>query len=324
MLHSLWFPMLYGLALFLFGMKVMEAALQRWAGPRLHQWLHYAAATPLKGMLTSAGLTALLQSSTAVTVITIGFANAGLLGQAGILGIILGTNIGTTLTTELISLNIGAAAFPLLLLSLLIWAGSIIWNEMVLSRSSSPWLGRLEQLQFLCLAVAGFAMVLLGITVMQSIGKPLQEMGVFAWFLEQAERSSGWGILAGAMLTALMHSSAAVVAMTMSLCLSGALPPEIGVAMVLGSNVGTCVTAILAAAGSTPAGRFVAGSHLALNIGGVILFAPLLPLLTQVSGQLAGDPAGQIAHAQTIFNVVCSLLALPLCYLPVWKKAAAS
>ncbi|NMO94842.1 Na/Pi cotransporter family protein [Paenibacillus lemnae] len=321
MLQSLWFPVLYGLVLFLLGMKIMESALQRWAGPMLHQWLNRATSTPLKGMLTSTVLTAVLQSSSAVTVLTIGFANAGLLGQAGTLGIILGTNIGTTLTTELISLQIGAAAFPLLLLSLFLWAAAVIAGEMTWSMRSAVLITRLEKTQYLTLAVAGFALVLLGIKIMQSIGPPLQELGIFQWFLEHAGRSMIWGIIAGAALTALMHSSAAVIAMTMSLALSGSLPPVLGVAIVLGSNVGTCVTALMAAAGSGPAGRFVAWSHLALNIGGVLLFAPLLNVLTEVSGALAADPGGQIAHAQTIFNVVCSLLALPLCYLPFWKKS---
>lgn len=131
MLSSLWFPICYGLVLFLLGMKVMEAALQRWAGPLLQRWLHKATSTPLKGMVSSMAVTALLQSSTAVTVLSIGFANAGLLSYSGTLGIILGTNIGTTVTTELISLQIGQAALPLLTLSLMLWAGLVISAERV-------------------------------------------------------------------------------------------------------------------------------------------------------------------------------------------------
>ena len=323
MLYSaLWFPVIYGLVIFLFGMKLMEAALQRWAGPLLHQWMGKATSTPLKGMLASTGLTALLQSSTAVTVLTIGFANAGLLSYAGTLGIILGTNIGTTLTTELISLQIGTAALPLLIMSLLCWAGAVIIGER--TPLSMPRLKlRLDKVQFLCLAAAGFSLVLLGIRVMQSIGPSLQEFGLFQWFLDHAAKSVLWGLTAGAVLTALMHSSAAVIAMTMSLGVTGVLPPELGVAIVLGSNVGTCATALVAAIGSSKAGRFVAWSHMGLNIFGAMLFAPFAGLLASVSGLLSSDPGSQIAHAQTIFNVLCSLLALPLCYLPVWKRKTA-
>lgn len=321
MLSSLWFPVTYGLVIFLLGMKVMEISLQRFAGPMLHQWLNKATSTPLKGMMASTVLTALLQSSTAVTVLAIGFANAGLLNYAGTLGIILGTNIGTTLTTELISLQIGKAALPLLILSLMVWASAVILSERLPSVLIEL-RNRFEKAQFLCLAFAGFSLVLLGIRVMQSIGPSLQHLGLFQWFLDHASRSVFWGILAGAVLTALMHSSAAVIAMTMSLAVSGVLPPTLGVAIVLGSNVGTCVTALIAAIGSTKAGRFVAWSHLGLNVGGALLFAPLIGTLTAVSGWLAVDPGSQIAHAQTIFNVVCSLLALPLCYLPIWRKAS--
>ncbi|GIO98002.1 Na/Pi-cotransporter [Paenibacillus lautus] len=321
MLSSLWFPICYGLVLFLFGMKVMEVALQRWAGPLLHKWLHKATSTPLKGMIASTAVTALLQSSTAVTVLAIGFANAGLLSLAGTLGVILGTNIGTTVTTELISLQIGQAAMPLLVLSLMLWVGAVIVSERV-PPSYDKVKNNLIRSQFLCLAVAGFSLVLLAIQFMQSIGPTLQSLGLFQWFLDHASRSVLWGIAAGTILTALMHSSAAVIAMAMGLAASGALPPEIGVAIVLGSNVGTCATALIAAIGSTRAGRFVAWSHMGLNIGGVLLFTPFISSLTTVSGWLAADPAGQIAHAQTLFNIVCSLIALPLCYLPFWNRRA--
>jgi len=319
MLSSLWFPICYGLVLFLFGMKVMEAALSRWAGPLLHKWLRIATSTPVKGMAASTAVTALLQSSTAVTVLAIGFANAGLLSYAGTLGIILGTNIGTTVTTELISLQIGRAAMPLLVLSLMLWVGAVLFSQRVPSGYDKLQMS-LVRSQYLCLAVTGFALVLLGIQFMQSIGPTLQELGLFQWFLDHASRSVFWGILAGAILSALMHSSAAVIAMAMGLAVGGSLPPEIGVAIVLGANVGTCVTALIAAMGSTPAGRFVAWSHMGLNIGGALLFAPFIGWLTAVSGWLAADPAGQIAHAQTLFNVLSSLLALPLCYLPFWSR----
>lgn len=321
MLSSLWFPVGYGLALFLFGMKVMEVALQRWAGPLLHKWLQKATSTPLKGMITSTAVTALLQSSTAVTVLAIGFANAGLLNLAGTLGVILGTNIGTTVTTELISLQIGQAAMPLLVLSILLWAGAVLVSERV-PTSSDNIKNQLVRGQFLCLAVAGFSLVLLAIQIMQSIGPTLQTLGLFQWFVDHASQSVLWGITAGMLLSAIMHSSTAVIAMAMGLAASASLPPEIGVAIVLGSNVGTCVTALIAAIGSSKAGRFVAWSHMGLNVGGVLLFTPMVTGLTTVSGWLATDPAAQIAHAQTLFNIVCSLIALPLCYLPFWSKRA--
>ncbi|MGV2686764.1 Na/Pi cotransporter family protein, partial [Clostridium perfringens] len=133
---------------------------------------------PLKGMIASTAVTALLQSSTAVTVLAIGFANAGLLSLAGTLGIILGTNIGTTVTTELISLQIGQAAMPLLVLSVMLWGGAVIVSERV-PPSYDKVKNNLIRSQFLCLAVAGFSLVLLAIQFMQSIGPTLQSLGLF-------------------------------------------------------------------------------------------------------------------------------------------------
>lgn len=322
MIRDLLFPVLYGLVIFLAGMKLMEAALARLAGPLLTRSLHKATSTPLKGLIASSLLSALLQSSTAVTVLTIGMVNAGLLTYARTLGIILGSNIGTCLTTELIGLQISSMAAPLLVVSLCMWAAAVILGELpsqgsriadARRRFSTP-------LQFLCLAVAGFAMVLWGIAVMQSIGPALQASDLFRWFLDHAATSALWGLAAGACLTAMLHSSAAVIGMAMGLASSGVMPPELGIAVVLGANIGTCVTAVIAAIGGSASGKFVAGSHVVLNVGGALLFLPFIQPLQSLSAWIGGGPAAQLAHAQTIFNVVCSLGVLPLCYLPVWTR----
>ncbi len=155
---------------------------------------------------------------------------------------------------------------------------------------------------------------------MQSIGGTLQESGLFLWFLNHATTSALWGLAAGACLTALLHSSAAVIAMAMGIAASGAMPPELGIAIVLGANVGTCVTAVIASIGGSSSGVFVAWSHVVLNVSGALLFLPLIGPLQATAAWIGGGAASQIAHAQTIFNVVCSLIALPLCYLPVWSR----
>lgn len=322
MIRELLFPVLYGLVIFLAGMKVMEASLARLAGPLLTRSLHKATSTPARGLIASALLSALLQSSTAVTVLTIGMVNAGLLTYARTLGIILGSNIGTCLTTELISLQISTLAAPLFAAALCLWALAVMAGEL------PPHLPRLlaacrriaEPLQFICLAAAGFALVLWGIAVMQSIGPALEDSGLFRWFLQHAATSALWGLAAGAVLTAMVHSSAAVIGMAMGLAASGVMPPELGIAIVLGANIGTCVTAVIAAIGSTPSGVFVAWSHVTLNVGGALLFLPFIGPLQSLSASIGGGPAAQLAHAQTIFNVVCSLGVLPLCYLPVWAR----
>ncbi|AOZ91736.1 Na/Pi cotransporter family protein [Paenibacillus crassostreae] len=319
MFHTILFPILYGLSIFLIGMKVMEIALARWAGPVLVSLLSKATSSPIKGMLFSTLITAVLQSSTAVTVITIGLVNAGLLTYARTLGIILGTNIGTCLTTELMGLQLGQIAIPLLLLSIVTWGAAVILHDYT-PRKLRYFKHVFEPLQYISLVIAGFALIMFGIHVMQSIGPTLDSYGVFAWFIERASQNVLWGIIAGACLTALIHSSAAVIGLAMGLASSGALPVEIGIAIVLGSNVGTCVTAVIAAASSSPSGKFVAWTHVILNVGGAALFMPFIQQLHDVSSWISSDLGRQIAHSQTIFNILCSLIALPICYLPIWKR----
>ncbi|MDR9853067.1 Na/Pi symporter [Paenibacillus sp. VCA1] len=319
MFHTVIFPVIYGLIIFLAGMKVMEAALGSWAGPLLTNFLEKATASPFKGMLFSTGITAVLQSSTAVTVLTMGLVNAGLLSFERTLGIILGSNIGTCLTTELIGLQIGRIALPLLGVSILVWAAAVLLDEYKLfSMRSAP--RAFRPIQLMALAAAGFAMVMLGIRVMQMIGPALEQSGLFGWFIGQSTHNLWWSIAAGAALTALMHSSAAVIGLAIALAAAGTLPVGIGIGIVLGANVGTCVTAVIAAIGSTKSGRFVAWTHVVLNVGGALLFMPFIPQLHWAVSLLSADGGAQIAHAQTLFNIVCSLAALPLCYLPVWKK----
>jgi phosphate:Na+ symporter len=335
---SIVLPVLAGLALFLFGMKLMETALQLWAGPYLQLWLERFTRTPVRGLATGTALTALLQSSTAITVIAIGLVNAGILTFPRTLGIILGTNIGTCLTTELLGMSIGGLGMPLLLTGAGAWlaswlAGPLPPPAQPAGASAAPgpntaaaaqpadtlhrWL---RSVRYSGLAVSGFALVLLGIDVMQTIGPALQSRGLFTWFIQQAQQSLLWGVLAGAAVTALVHSSAAVIAMAMGLSAIQAISPELGIAITLGANVGTCVTAMIASIGGSRAGSFVAWSHILLNVGGAVLFYPLIGLLAQLSAVFNDNPSAQIARAQTIFNITCSLVALPLCYLSSWKS----
>lgn len=319
MFNTIIFPVIYGLVIFLAGMKIMETALGSWAGPLLSSFLRKATSSPLKGMLFSTGITAILQSSTAVTVLTMGLVNAGLLTYERTLGIILGTNIGTCITTELIGLQIGQIALPLLGVSGLAWTFAVIADEykpFFMRACAHLW----RPIQLISLATAGFALVMLGIRVMQMIGPPLENTGLFGWFIAQAAHNVWWGITAGAVLTALMHSSAAVIGLAIALAASGTLPVGIGIAIVLGANVGTCVTAVIAAIGSTKSGQFVAWTHVVLNLGGALLFMPFIEQLQWLSAALSADDGAQIARAQTLFNIICSAAALPLCYLPIWRK----
>lgn len=318
MLYSIVLPLLIGLCMFLFGMKVMELALHQWAGSYLQQVLEKFTRTPLHGLASGTVMTALLQSSSAITVITIGLVNAGVLSFPRTLGIILGTNIGTSITTELIALQITDYAAMLLIGSTMIWLISWLAPNICVSWPVlAHWMTRLR---YLALAVGGFSCVLLGMNIMQSVGPALQSKGLFAWFIGQSGQSLFWGVIAGAAVTAVIQSGAATIAMAMSLAAAQAISVPLGIAIVLGANIGTCVTALLASLGGSKYGRYVAASHILLNVGGVLLFYPLISLLLAVSAMLSSSSAAQIAHAQTLFNIASSLLALPLCYLRFFKK----
>ncbi|MCR8645694.1 Na/Pi symporter [Paenibacillus sp. N1-5-1-14] len=325
MIHSILVPLFAGMAMFLFGMKTMEWALHNWAGPSLERWLTTLTRTPLRGMFTGTVLTALLQSSSAITVIVIGLVNARILRFSQTVGIILGTNIGACLTTELIGASLGKIGLPLLIVSASIWLATWLMHSMNANSTDQESTDPTVKIKWLhpvrCAsgAIAGFALVLLGIQIMQSIGPALQAHGLFTWFIEHASESLGWALLAGACVTALVHSSAAVIAIAMSLAAAHSLSPELGIAVTLGANIGTCVTAWMASIGGTRASTFVAWTHIGLNLVGALLFFPFVSELAQAAATFSHEPAVQIARAQTIFNVLCSLIALPLCYVK-WRK----
>jgi phosphate:Na+ symporter len=319
MLFSFIIPSILGFALLLSGMKVIEVSLTRWAGQKLSSWVERSTSTPLKGFAVGTAASALLQSSTAVTVLTIGFVNAGWLSLSRSFAIILGTNVGTTLTTELMSLKLHQYGLPILMLALIGWTVTAMFNELRNAAITPSW-GL--PLRYVSVAIGGFGILLIGFKLLQGMGPSLQDNGTFEAFMSHTNDNLLWGVAGGALLTALVHSSTAVIAMCMGLAATGAITPEAGIAIMLGANIGTCFTGLVASLSGGRGGKFVALSQLALNTSGAILFFPLIGLLHATAAYIApGDPAAQIAHSQTLFNVVCSLLALPIAYYNGNKKS---
>jgi phosphate:Na+ symporter len=319
MVQSILIPMLLGFSVFMCGMKLMELALHRLGGPYLTRILERSTATPIHGLAIGTATTAFLQSSTAVTVIAIGMVNARLLTFPRTLGIILGTNIGTCITTELIGLNLNKLALPLLIVSIGLWLATALLGEIRLFPAirSAGWI---HSVRSSSVVLCGFSLLLTGMAMMQGVGPAVQESTMFAWFLDKADDSLWWGLAAGALLTAAVHSSAAVIGIIMGFVSLGAMPIEVGIAVVLGANIGTCATAILASIGGSKAGQYVALSHVILNAGGALLFMPFIGELANLSAWISSSTSGQIAHTQTIFNILSSLIALPFCYLRVFRK----
>ena len=330
MIHAIILPVVTGFILFLLGMKLMETSLQTWAGPRLQLWLERFTRTPVRGLITGTVLTAALQSSTAITVIAIGLVGAGVLTFPRTLGVILGTNIGTCLTTELIGLSLGGIGVPILFASASVWLAS--WLAGPLPQASGPHIAAARRAATAippldrrftrrsptgCAASATDRSRRLASLSCCSASRSCKPSGLRCspavcspGSCTRRKHSLLWGILAGAAVTALVHSSAAVIAMAMGLAAGGGIPVELGVAITIGANVGTCVTALIAGMSSSRAGRYVAWSHVLLNVGGAVLFYPFIHQLVSLSALLASDASSQIARSQTIFNIVGSLVAL--------------
>lgn len=317
-LYVVWIS-LAGFALLIAGMKLTEAALTRWAGHRLALWLGQATSTPLRGFLFGTAITAGLQSSTAVTVLTISFVNAGWISFSRSLGIILGTNVGTTVTTEIMGFELHKFGWAVLGAACGIWLWTAAMHE-ILHRDAAP-RGGFAALRYAAVALGGFGLLLAGFDVLLGMGSLLQRSAVFSQLMSAAAEQPIAILMGSALLTAMVHSSAAVIGMAMAAAASGLLSLEAGIAVVLGANIGTCFTGLAASLSGGPGGRFTALAQLVLNVGGALLFLPLMPLLAAASLSLApANPAAQIAHAQTLFNAVCSLVALPIAYWPGWER----
>jgi len=286
-------PFTLGLSFFLLGLYAMRTGFQNLAGQKMEAWMAQVTRTPLHSFWSGLIATLVLQSSSAVTVLTIGLTNAGLIPFAQTVGIILGTNLGTTATTELIALNLETFAVPMLLIG------------------AALWLMPRRGVRFAGLVMAGFGLIFLGIDTMKVIAEPLEQSDTFRSLFWESRHSLWIGLLTGTVFTALIHSSSATTAITMGLVSQQILGMETALAIVLGANIGTCFTAVIASIGANTASKQVAWCHTLFNLAGAVLFLPFLSQLALVSSFLTENPAMQIAHAQTIFNLVCSLLALP-------------
>lgn len=293
MIVSILAPFTFGLSFFLFGMYAMRTGFQNLAGKKMEEWMSRFTRTPVHSFWIGLLTTFVLQSSSAVTVLTIGLTNAGLIQFTQTVGIILGTNLGTTITTELIALKLESFAIPMLLIGVALW------------------LMPKRNIRCIGLVVAGFGLIFLGIDTMKIMAKPLEQSETFRSLFMESGHSIWVGLITGIVFTALIHSGSATTVITMGLLSHQVLSMETALAIVLGANVGTCFTAVIASIGTNTASKQVAWCHTLFNVAGALLFLPILSQLALVSAFLTDNPSMQIAHSQTIFNLICSLAALP-------------
>ncbi len=283
-----------GLALLLYGMQLIGEGLQRAAGGHLRHLLTSMTKNRLAAVGSGALVTAIIQSSSATTLMLIGFVSAGLVSFPQSLGVILGADIGTTLTVQLLAFNIQELSL------LLVGAGFAV--SFFARRGAAKSAGQ---------AVLGFGFIFLGMKVMNDGLAPLAQNELTRQVLVALAGNPFLGLLVGAALSASMASSAATIGLMLSLGRQGLLPLEGAIPVVLGANIGTCAAALAASMRSTSDARRVAVAHIAFKVLGVAFVFPFISPLTALVARTAVDAARQIANAHTLFNVAISALFLP-------------
>jgi len=289
------------LGMFIFGMNMMSNSLQMIAGNRLKTIISTLTRNPVTAMLTGLAVTAVIQSSSATTVMIVGFVNAGLMNLTQAIGVILGANIGTTVTAQLIAFKLDDLAWPVL----------AIGSTMIMickSRKNRSW-GEV---------LLGFAMLFLGMKFMGDTLKVYREHETFKQIFVALSHNRFLGVFAGLVVTLIVQSSSATVGLTMSLMGTGAFGDDphlalmAAVPIILGDNIGTCITAVLAALGASRAAQRAALAHTMFNVFGTLLVLPVLHYYCQMIMLTSADSLRQVANAHSLFNLVNVMVFLPL------------
>ena len=298
-----------GLAFFLYGMHVMSSGLERMAGGKLEHALKRMTSNPLKSLALGAGITVAVQSSSAVTVMLVGLVNSGLMNIAQTPGVIMGSNIGTTLTAWLLSL-VGLETDNVWLKLLKPENFSLIFamvGAVLIMMSKKP---RRRDIGSI---LVGFAVLMYGMKFMSSAVSPLADMPEFASLLT-AFRNPLLGVLVGALFTGIIQSSAASVGILQALALTGNISYGMAIPIIMGQNIGTCVTALISSIGVKRNAKKVAAIHVSFNLIGTVFFLALfygLDALVHFSFTDMPIGAFEIAVVHSIFNVATTILLLP-------------
>jgi phosphate:Na+ symporter len=283
-----------GTALLLYGIRLSGDSMQRAIGGRLRQLLTVMSRTRLNAVVSGALVTAILQSSAATTLMLIGFVSAGLMAFRQTLGVILGADIGTTLTVQLIAFRVTDYAL------LLVGLGFAI--TFIARRSTAQDVGQ---------AILGLGLMFLGLKLILDGVAPLKANALALELLQVATDTPIVAVLVAAAFSALVTSSAATIGLALALISQDLISLTGAVAIVLGANVGTCATALAASVGATAEAKRVAVAHIAFKLLGVALVFPLIGPFTAVVAATASDPAREVANAHTFFNLGISLVFLP-------------
>lgn len=281
------------IAIFLFGMTLMKMGLYHLASRQLKRFLTVATSHPLKGVLVGILVTGILQSSSAVLVLTISLVATSLLTFKQTIGLIIGANIGTTFTAELMAFHIDRFILPMLLVG----ACFMLFQHQKLFCTGT--------------ILFGLATIFVAMNGFESLAASLSLNTAFRTGLESANENHLLGVFMGTVITALIQSSTATTGIAMSLLNEQLITLATGTAIIFGANIGTCITGYLAAIGAKTDAKLTALAHIWLNVLGVILMYPFIQLLARVAETFTSEPDLQLAHVSVLFNVIAGLLALP-------------
>jgi phosphate:Na+ symporter len=308
------FGLLGGLALFLYGMTAMSDALQKAAGDKMKRILAFLTKNPIMGVLAGAIVTAVLQSSSATTVMIIGFVSAGLLSMPQAISVIFGANIGTTMTAQLLAFKISDYIYPIIFIGFMMF-----------------FVSKKEKIKDIGMVIFSFGLLFEGIEIMGSVMKPLATSPIFIELMGQVKDIPILGVFLGTAMTLVVQSSSATIAVLQNFAsqagpdgvssvigLAGAIP------ILLGDNIGTTITAVLASIGQSRDAKRVAAAHCTFNVTGTALFYFFIPYYAKFIQCIS--PKGpeievisrQIANAHTIFNTTMTIIWVPL--IPIMVK----
>jgi phosphate:Na+ symporter len=295
------FGIMGGLGLFIYGIWEMSEGLHKAFGGRMRKILHSLTGSPIRGVLVGAGITSIIQSSSATTVLVVGFVNAGLMSLVQALGVIFGANIGTTVTAQIIAFKLTDYALPVIGLGMFV--------IFIAKKKSHKYIG-----EFLM----GFGILFLGLNILTNVVKPL---GQYPWFNNAFvifSKNPFLGILIGMAATAILQSSSVTTGMILGLAMANLVDLRAAIHLVLGCNIGTCVTALIASIGTNISARRAALGHIVFNVIGVIIFLPFLGSFQNLVSHTAGELPRQIANANTMFKVINTIIFLP--FVPIYAK----
>ncbi len=312
------FTLLGGLAFFLYGMTVMSTGLEKVAGGKMERLLREMTSNPIKAMGLGAIITILVQSSSAVTVMLVGLVNSGIMNLSQAIGVIMGSNIGTTVTAWILSLSgLESENFFVQLLKpesfspLLALAGVIM---MMSAKKSKP--------KNVGSILIGFAVLMFGMELMKNAMSPLANMPEFTQVLT-AFSNPLFGVLIGTVVTAVIQSSAASVGILQALSLTGGLSYAMAFPIIMGQNIGTCITAVISAFGVNTNAKRVAAAHIAFNVIGTIIFLTIYEIINSIWHlpffEKSINPLG-IAVVHSVFNIATTIMLFP--FIKVLEKIA--